>query len=102
MRAKNHDYAGASGDTPFANFEASANVLNISPVQGLLLRMMDKIKRLNTFAESGELQVVGETELDAWKDLLNYAVLGCGLTLRQTGVSLKEYLDRKTVNPDPF
>jgi hypothetical protein len=73
MRAKNHDYRGGSGD-PFANFRLSSGI-GITPVQGILIRMMDKMMRVRTFDEKGELLVKDEGLNDALIDIINYAVL---------------------------
>lgn len=78
MRAKNHDYTSGSGD-PFANFRGSS-ALGIDPVVGILLRMQDKMQRVKTFVEKGELQVKGEGVEDAIIDLINYSVLMYGLS----------------------
>lgn len=77
MRQKNHDYRGGGGD-PYANFR-SAPQLGITPVQGILLRMNDKMMRVKTFDEKGELQVKDEGLEDALIDIINYAVLIGGL-----------------------
>lgn len=77
MSAKNHDYTAGSGD-PFANFRASS-ALGVPPVQGILLRVMDKLKRIQCFAERGELRVAGEGVNDAFRDVINYMVLCRGL-----------------------
>ena len=76
MAAKNHDYT-CDGD-PYANFRASA-VLDVEPAIGLLLRCLDKIKRLQTFATQGELKVANESQVDAVMDVINYMVLLDGL-----------------------
>ena len=55
MTRKNHDYTSGSGD-PFANFRGSS-YLGIDPVLGVMLRMQDKMMRVRTFAEKGELKV---------------------------------------------
>lgn len=73
MRAKNHDYTSGSGD-PLANFRG-ASYLGIHPVLGILLRQQDKIMRVRTFVEKGELKVKGESVKDAIVDQINYLVL---------------------------
>jgi len=72
-KAKNHDYTNGSGD-PFANFRTS-EVVGIPLQIGILLRMLDKMKRIQTFVEKGELMVEGESYEDACHDLINYAFL---------------------------
>ena len=75
MTTTNHDYAGASGDTPFRNFQMAENLGVCSTEAGIILRMGDKLQRLATFANDGKLKVKGETTLDAVLDIINYAIL---------------------------
>lgn len=77
MTRKNHDYTSGSGDS-FANFRGST-YLGINPVLGVMLRMQDKMMRIKTFAEKGELKVKDEGIKDALVDLINYTVLMYGL-----------------------
>ena len=81
MARKNADY-GANED-PFANFRMSA-LLHIQPEFGVLLRMQDKMARLISFLEKGELQVKEEGWEDACIDILNYTVILCGLLKEHT------------------
>ena len=75
-RKKNADYTGGNDD-PFSNFKA-VEVLGISAEQGFLTRMMDKMKRISSFVEQGELQVKDESVLDTLQDLANYSCLLAG------------------------
>lgn len=75
MVKKNHDYAGASGETPFRNFEACELLGITTTEQGFLVRMTDKFRRLVTFVVDGELKVEGEMLDDTLLDLINYCVL---------------------------
>lgn len=75
-RKKNADYTGKNDD-PFSNFR-SVEVLGITTEQGFLTRMMDKMKRIASFAEQGELQVKDESVTDTLKDLANYSALLAG------------------------
>lgn len=75
-RKKNEDYTGAN-DNPFSNFEA-VQVLGIKTEQGFLTRMMDKMKRISSFVENGDLQVKDESVLDTLQDLANYSCLLAG------------------------
>ena len=77
MESKNHDYRGGTGD-PFANFRGSTS-LGIQPIVGILLRVQDKMMRIKTFAEKGQLQVKGESVEDAILDIINYSILIDGL-----------------------
>lgn len=74
--AKNADYTGTSND-PFANFQA-VEALGISAVDGFLTRMMDKMKRVASFNQNGELLVKDESVTDTLKDLANYSSLLAG------------------------
>jgi len=79
MERKNKDYTGGEEATdPFANFRA-AKTIGLHPVKGILLRMQDKIQRLNTFTNDGKLSVENESATDACHDMINYAVLILGL-----------------------
>ena len=75
MAKKNSDYAGSSGDTPFANF-TSIELLGITSTEkGFLVRITDKMKRLITFSNDGKLSVTNESAEDACLDILNYCIL---------------------------
>lgn len=83
MAAKNSDYANPeAGNSPFANFQA-AEVLGVHPVLGLLLRTQDKLHRLKSYCERGDLKVVGEGWQDACLDVINYMVLCYGMLLEK-------------------
>lgn len=77
MERKNNDYRSGTGD-PFKNFRG-ASTFDVSPVRGILLRMQDKMCRIATFDEKGELLVKDEGVEDAIVDIINYAVLMAGL-----------------------
>jgi hypothetical protein len=81
MESKNHDYTSGSGD-PFANFRGSS-YLDIHPALGIMLRMQDKMQRVKTFVEKGQLKVKDEGIKDAVIDLINYTVLMYGLITEQ-------------------
>ena len=72
VRAKNHDYAGESGETPFANFEACEWLGICSTEIGMLVRMCDKFMRLIQFVKSGRLEVKDEAIRDTLLDSANY------------------------------
>lgn len=74
MAKKNHDYSGSSGETPFANFEAS-RVFGIDPRKGILLRILDKLMRVNTLIDSGTLLVEDENLENSCVDDINYLIL---------------------------
>jgi hypothetical protein len=75
MKKKNHDYAGNSGEQPFANFQRCQAMGICSTEQGFLVRIVDKVSRLSTFANAGKLVVDNEGYQDAILDILNYCVL---------------------------
>lgn len=70
MRRKNHDYTSGSRDV-LANFRAS-QAIGVHPGLGILIRSIDKFKRIQTFIEQGTLQVNSESVLDAISDVINY------------------------------
>lgn len=66
MLRKNHDYANDAD--VFRNFRAFGRF-------GILVRLSDKLARLNSFMEKGKLQVINETLHDTLLDITNYCVL---------------------------
>ena len=70
-RKKNSDYTGMAD--PFTNFRASAN-LGVPPERGILIRIQDKISRLNSFISRGKFEVA-ETIEDTVIDVVNYIIL---------------------------
>jgi hypothetical protein len=99
---KGNDYA--RGDDPFANFR-TAEAIGVKPIKGILIRMMDKIQRLNNYGVVGKLDnesaedarlnnygVVGkldnESAEDAVMDIINYASLIGGLICEKEGKEL--------------
>ena len=78
MKEKNHDYAGKGGEEPFANFERCEAMGICSTEQGFLVRVVDKVSRLSTFVDAGELKVKGEAWEDAVLDIINYMILLSG------------------------
>ena len=84
MVRKNHDYAGSGGDNPFANFTRTEDMGICSAEQGFLVRMTDKMSRLSTFAQCGELKVENESYQDAILDIINYCILLSGYLKQKT------------------
>lgn len=75
LRKKNSDYTGGEkSNDPFANFQAS-QVLGVDPIIGILIRVMDKIQRIRSFANDGSLKVSNETVDDAFNDIIGYIIL---------------------------
>lgn len=74
-RAKNHDYATGGNAGPFANFARVEAMGVMTTEQGFLVRMIDKMSRLSTFAKTGKLKVADEGVQDTLMDLVNYTIL---------------------------
>lgn len=91
---KNHDYAGS--DDPFANFRRVEALGVCSTEKGFLVRMIDKLSRLSTFCEKGELQVQNESVKDTLIDLVNYTCLLAAWLEDKDPVSLQAKMKRKT------
>ena len=90
MRAKNSDYTGGKNSTdPFANFKTSV-VIGIHPVNGLLMRVLDKIQRIRSFVNDSELQVPNESVEDACHDIINYAILAKAMLREEREKNAKE------------
>lgn len=83
MAKKNSDYTGGSQATDiFANFNSS-KILNIHPVQGLLLRLIDKVQRIRSFTNDKKLSVPDESVDDACEDIVNYAILAKAMLIEE-------------------
>lgn len=70
---KNSDYSGIAGDV-FANFR-NAKMLNLKPEKAILVRLMDKMSRLNTFIDRENFLVNEESFQDTVVDAVNYLVI---------------------------
>lgn len=66
MSRKNRDYG--ENEDPFRNFRRWG-------LLGILVRMGDKLARLETFVQTGTLSVVEESASDCVSDLINYSIL---------------------------
>lgn len=77
MDRKNHDYTDGSAD-PYLNFRDSKG-LGVHPGIGLMIRMRDKMQRIRTFINKGELRVENEGLKDSCIDMINYTILLYGL-----------------------
>lgn len=76
-RRKNADYTGI-GKSPFSNFTRVESMGICSTEQGFLCRMSDKMSRIASFVQNGELQVKDESVADTLRDLANYSLLMLG------------------------
>ncbi len=72
MEKKNSDYA--HGSDPFKNFRRHGPF-------GILVRLSDKLARLETFVERGSFEVQDESFEDTCVDAMNYVVLLRALVL---------------------
>lgn len=70
IKIKNNDYAKPDTDA-FANFRA-AEAIGIKPEKAILLRVLDKIARINNCMEKDILAVETETIEDTVIDCSNY------------------------------
>ena len=77
MKKKNNDYA--TGKDPFMNFRRSEYLGFATAELGVLIRMTDKLSRISTFINSGELSLSNESVYDSIVDIINYSVLLSGL-----------------------
>ena len=83
MKQKNSDYTGGkTAQDIFANFN-SAKIIGMHPVKGLLIRVIDKIQRINSFTNDKELSVSDETVTDACDDIVNYAILAKAMLIKE-------------------
>lgn len=78
--SKNSDY-GATDKDPYNNF-TNSKLVGVSVEKGIMVRMMDKISRINTLLEK-ENKVKDESINDTLNDLINYTAI------------LKSYLKNK-------
>jgi ribosomal protein L10 len=92
-KAKNADYTGGDPD-PFANFTA-VEQYKVKTEHGFITRMSDKMMRIASFINVGDLQVKDESVMDTLGDLANYCVLLAGyLRNKQENSVVKGYKDR--------
>ena len=91
MGKKNNDYTGGkTAKDIFANFKAS-QILNIHPVKGILMRMIDKIQRIQSFTNDRKLEVPNESVDDACEDIINYAILAKAMLTEERDFRSKLY-----------
>lgn len=96
LRSKNADYTGERGDA-LANFN-SVEMLGIPTEVGFLTRMMDKMMRISSFVERGQLQVKDESVIDTLQDLANYSAL---LAAHIDSMGVNGIDEQKVVNGQP-
>lgn len=92
LRKKSSDYTGGEGSKdPFANFKAT-ETLDVDPVIGVMIRIMDKIQRIRSFVYDGKLKVSNESVYDAFDDIKEY---------HQIMAELAEEAERNAPDPRP-
>src|SRR5690606_34392355 len=74
IKQKNNDYSSAM-DNAFGNLSAVERLGIATTEKGILVRMTDKISRINTFIQGHRYQVKDESVMDTLKDLANYTIL---------------------------
>lgn len=68
IQMKNRDYGDHKNSDPFGNFRRHK-------LKGFLVRIDDKLARLNTFCDSGKLTVLDESVIDTIIDAANYLAI---------------------------
>ena len=82
--AKRHDYSGPAD--PFGNFRKSA-LFGIEPWRGVLVRLTDKLSRIESItAGGGKQQVADESLWDTFADAVNYVCILGGLVAEIVGL----------------
>lgn len=87
MTAKNHDYA--HDNDVFRNFRRYGTL-------GVLVRLSDKLARLDSFEENKEFKVANEKLEDTIVDIINYAVIYLAMKQESPKAEVKDgpYCDR--------
>ena len=101
MEQKNNDYTGGKeADDVFANFRCST-ILDVHPVTGIMMRVMDKIQRIKTFTNDGQLSVAGESVDDACEDIINYAILAKAMLRQEREANKNQVLRQEYTSSEP-
>jgi hypothetical protein len=87
---KNTDYT--AGGSVFSNFELCEEI-GIDRLQGLTIRILDKVQRLKSYAKSGKLEVASEGIEDVFKDFIGYSFLALGMLQEDKQQQEDEYDD---------
>lgn len=72
MKKKNADYADEND--ALANFKGT-EIIGVEPARGILMRSLDKFKRIKSYLDRGDLKVEDEPVEDAIHDVINYMIL---------------------------
>lgn len=83
LKQKSSDYTGGEKSTdPFANFRAT-ECLGVDPVIGIMMRIIDKIQRIRSFVNDGQLKVPNESVYDAFDDIIGYTILAKAMIMEK-------------------
>lgn len=75
IEKKNNDYSGGDSN-PFSNFKLGADLgFTPSMEHGLMLRVTDKLQRIRSYLQKGELAVPNESIYDAISDTIGYMLI---------------------------
>ena len=77
-KAKNQDYSGGGDVYAFNNFVMVEHKKVCSTEAGFLVRMEDKMMRVNNLLRNGDNAVKDESIQDTLLDLANYSILMAG------------------------
>jgi len=77
-KAKNDDYSGGGDVYAFNNFTMVERKGVCSTEAGFLVRMEDKMMRINNLIKKGSASVKDESIADTLMDLANYSILMMG------------------------
>lgn len=91
---KNHDYTAGANDI-FANLRSS-EILGIPKEKGTLVRLLDKLTRMNAFASVGELQMKDENVVDTAVDIVNYTTLIISMFVADGKIKLPQIEEDKS------
>lgn len=78
VKAKNQDYSGGGDASAFNNFTMVETKGVCSTEAGFLVRMEDKMMRINNLIKNGGAAVKDESIKDTLMDLANYSILMMG------------------------
>lgn len=87
MVKKRADYSGY--DDPFRNLRMSEFV-QVPPWRGTIIRMMDKLSRINSIMENGGVMQVDEKFIDTFADIINYTCIVAGLVWEELGLEIPQ------------
>lgn len=94
---KNADYAGEMADDCFANFKACEILNGMTAEKGILVRLMDKFKRIDNLLTQ-DAHVSDEAITDTIQDGINYlGILKALIESRNSPINGVEALDKRVV-----